>query len=591
MSKRFSSWNEVDKVLTAYIPTSVKEKNIKAKDPRKPVSIVFPYTYSMMEALLTYMTMAYVQDPMFQYEGVEDTDTKGAMLMEMIVRLHCFKTKVALSLHTILRDAFAYGVGIGIPGWRTLYGRVPIKASVIDESGFGQNRLDQVEFVDSLIFEGNELSSIDPYMWLPDPSVSSDNIQNGEFNGWIDRDNYMNLLSQESHDDTLFNVKYLREKQNKRSTFANDQSDRQLKYGGGANTARNLVMSTNPVDTIKMYVNLIPKEWKLGDSEYPEKWFFALASDDVIISCHKANHNHGLYPMAVASPEFDGYSITPQSRMEILYGLQGTLDFLFNSHVANVRKAINDMLIVDPYLINIKDLEDPEPGKLIRLRRPAWGHGVDKVVQQLAVQDITRANISDSAYITQWMDRISGADQSMQGTLRQGGPERLTKGEFQGTRGSAVSRLQRLAMIVGMQFMQDIGTMFAVHTQQYMSKDTYVKIIGRYQDQIETMFGGKNKVRVSPYDLAISYDVIVRDGSIPGGSFSDSWIQMFTTIVQTPELYQQFDIFRIFSYIAQQLGAKNVEDFRKVTQNIQPVVMPDEKVSREVQAGNLVPME
>jgi hypothetical protein len=146
-------------------------------------------------------------------------------------------------------------------------------------------------------------------------------------------------------------------------------------------------------------------------------------------------------------------------------------------------------------------------------------------------------------------------------------------------------------MIVGMQFMQDIGTMFAVHTQQYMSKDTYVKIIGRYQDQIETMFGGKNKVRVSPYDLAISYDVIVRDGSIPGGSFSDSWIQMFTTIVQTPELYQQFDIFRIFSYIAQQLGAKNVEDFRKVTQNIQPVVMPDEKVSREVQAGNLVPME
>jgi hypothetical protein len=120
-----------------------------------------------------------------------------------------------------------------------------------------------------------------------------------------------------------------------------------------------------------MYVNLIPSEWELGSSDYPEKWFFKVAADDVIISCHRANHHHGLYPMAVASSEYDGYSMTPISRLEILKGLQGVLDWLFNSHVANVRKAINDVLIVDPYLVNINDLKDPEPGKLVRLRRPA----------------------------------------------------------------------------------------------------------------------------------------------------------------------------------------------------------------------------
>jgi hypothetical protein len=446
-----------------------------------------------------------------------------------------------------------------------------------------------MNFIDSMIFEGNDLSNIDPYMWLPDPSVSSANIQDGEFIGWIDRDNYMNLLNDEVNDPTIFNVKYLRAKTDKKSSLARDQSDRQRKYGGSTDLSRGMAMSTNPVDTIKLYINLIPKEWKLGTSEYPEKWFFALSADDVITSCHRANHNHGLYPIAVASPEYDGYSITPMSRMEILYGLQGTLDFLFNSHVANVRKSINDMLVVDPFLVNIKDLQDPEPGKLIRLRRPAWGHGVDKVVQQLVVQDITRANISDSAYITQWMDRISGADQSMQGALRQGGPERLTKGEFQGTRGSAVSRLQRVAMLIGTQFMQDIGTMFAVHTQQYMSKETYVKVVGRYKDQLQNIFGQKNNIKVSPYDLAINYDVIVRDGSIPGGNFSEAWLQMFSTIAQTPELYQQFDVFRIFMYIAQQLGAKNVEDFRRVAGQTNVVQSPDEQVVNEVQKGNLVP--
>ena len=593
ISKRFSSWREMDRTLTTYIPLKDKEEALQKKDPSKPVSIVFPYTYSMLEALLTYLTMAFFQDPMFQYEGVEDDDTIGAMLMELVIRLHCIKNKVPLAVHTVLRDCLVYGVGVAIPGWKTVYGRKPIKSTIITQSDLGEQITTDVQMIKSLLFEGNDLSNIDPYMWLPDPSVSSANTQDGEFIGWVDRDNYINLLGNESEPKTnLFNVKYLKSKKDKRSTFALDQSDRGVKFGGSSELNRSMTNSTNPVDVIKMYVTLIPKDWELSEYEYPEKWYFELAADDIIIACEKADHNHGMYPISVASPEYDGYSITPIGRVETLYGLQHTLDFLFNSHISNVRKAINDMLIVDPYLVNINDLKDPQPGKLIRLRRPAWGRGVDKVVQQLVVQDITRANISDSAYITQWMDRISGADQSMQGSLRMSGPERLTSSEFQGTRSSAVSRLQRIAMLIGMQFMQDIGTMFAVHSQQYMSQETYVRIVGRYAEQIKKTLNPKGtNVRVSPYDLAINYDLIVRDGSIPGGNFSQSWIELFKVIGQSPELSQQFDVTRIFMYIAQQLGAKNVEDFRRNMDQIQTQTMPDEQVADQVQRGNLVPLE
>jgi len=225
---------------------------------------------------------------------------------------------------------------------------------------------------------------------------------------------------------------------------------------------------------------------------------------------------------------------------------------------------------------------------LIRLRRPAWGRGVERVVQQLTVQDITRANISDSAYITQWMDRISGADQSMQGALRQSGPERLTSAEFQGTRGSAVSRLQRLAMIIGLQFMQDIGTMFAVHAQQFMSQAAFVQITGRNADQMKAVFGS-DRVRANPEDIMVNYDLIVRDGSIPGGNFSNAWIDLFKVIGTSPELMQQFDVTRIFMYIASQMGAKNVEDFRRNVNQVQTQTMPDEAVQRQVKAGNFVP--
>jgi hypothetical protein len=428
-------------------------------------------------------------------------------------------------------------------------------------------------------------------MWLPDPTVSSVDIQKGEYLGWVERSNYMTLLNDESKlNSNLFNVRYLKEKKNRRSVFALDQSDRQTRHGGSSHLTHDMSGTLNPVDIIKMYITLIPKDWELSDSEYPEKWYFELASDDIIIACEKADHNHGLYPIAVASPEFDGYSPTPIGRLEVLYGLQHTLDFMFSSHVANIRKSLNDMLVVDPYLVNIEDLKDPKPGKLIRLRRPAWGRGVDKVVQQLAITDITRANIADSAYITQWMDRISGADQSMQGALRMSGPERLTMGEFQGTRSSAVSRLQRLAMLIGVQFMQDIGTLFAAHTQQYMSQDTYVKVVGKYEQQLNSVFGKKERVRVTPYDLAISYDLIVRDGSIPGGNFSQSWIELFKVIGTTPELMQQFDITRIFMYIANQFGAKNVEDFKRTVDQTNVNVLPDNVVESQAKAGNFVPV-
>lgn len=594
MSKRYSSWNEIDRILTVYITTDDREEAVKTKDSRKPVSIIFPYSYSMLEALLTYMTMAFFQDPMFQFEGVGPEDIRGAMMLELVVRLHCIKTKVPLAVHTVLRDALGYGIGVGVPTWEHRYGKRPIGTSVVSESPFGSQTQNNVEFVDDLVFEGNALDNVDPYMYLPDPSVSAHKVQDGEYLGWIVRDNLMSLLADErSPQSNLFNVRYLKNIRQRKSSLAIDQSDRNVKYGTG-DSRQVTTDSTNPVDVIYMHVNLIPEEWELGDGEYPEKWLFGLASDEVIISADRVGHAHNMYPVAVAAPEYDGYSGTPIGRLEILYGLQHTLDWLFNSHIANVRKAINDMLVVDPYLVNINDLKDPKPGKLVRLRRPAWGKGVDKVVQQLAVNDITRQNIADSAYITQWMDRISGADQSMMGMVRQQGPERLTRSEFQGTRGSAISRLQRIAMLIGMQFMQDVAYMFATHTQQYLSQETYVQMVGRNQDQLESIFGpssaNKGRIRVTPYDLAIDYDIISRDGSIPGGNFSEAWIQIFKIIATQPELYQQFDLTRIFMYIATQLGAKNVEDFKRNVNRIQGQTMPDETALREEEKGNIVPL-
>lgn len=596
MEPRFDSWNKVDHVLTAYIEADAQEIAVQAKDSRKPVSIVFPYSYAMMETLLTYLMMAFIQDPIFRYEGYSPEDTVGAMLLELVVKRHTEKSKVALNLHTMFRDALAYGVGTVSPAWEVKKGKRVTKQAINLDLGMGQviSRNEKV-MKESITYEGNILRNINPYLYLPDPHVAVHDVQAGEFVGWMVRDNLMNLLSEEENSDYMFNVKYLKQLKNRTSSYYQDYSERTKKTTNKYEPPFD-AESFNKVDLIYMHVNLIPKDWELGTKETPQKWLFCLAGDEVILECRPMDLNHDLYPVAIAAPEFDGYSGSPISRLEILYGLQGVLDFMFNSHVTNVRKAINDMIIVDPQMINMKDLENPEPGKLIRLRRPAWGRGVKDVAMQLKVEDVTRQNIADSAYIVQWMQKVSATDDAVMGSLRTGGPERLTGTEFQGTRAGAASRLERIAKIIGIQAMQDIGYMFASHTQQLMSEDTYVKIIGRYKDDLVKHLGIEPgtpapMAKVSIFDLLIDYDVSVRDGSIPGGNFSEAWLKLFEVIGKTPMLAQQFDVFRLFSHIALSLGAKNIDDFQAKQGAIQTQVMPDEQVQQQAQAGNIVPFQ
>lgn len=587
---RFDSWRRIDQVLTAYIPLDDAEKGLKADDSRKPVSIVFPYSYAMMETLLTYLVMSFFQDPIIRYEGMDDKDVLGAILMEMVVQQQLQRTKAELTLHTFFRDALSYGVAYAGADWIVQKGK-RTRASgggLLDSSGrpVGMNRYTTSE----VVFEGTELTNIDPYRAFPDPYVPAHQVQKGTFFGWMRDTNIMTLQSEEASDPDTFNVKYLQHLRGRRSQFSADNSDRGVKTGEPSRYSEALQSKQDAVDIIYMNVTLVPSEWGLGPETLPEKWIFALAQDEVIIKARPTGYDHDQYPLISCSPDFDGYSAMPLSRLEMLYGLQGVLDFLFNSHMANVRKAINDMIIYDPYLVNGQDLKDPKPGKLIRMRRPAWGRGVSDSVMQLKVEDITRANMADSGFIVQWMQHVSGTDESMMGGLRNGGPDRLTKSEFQGTRSSAISRLERISRVIGLQAMQDLGRQCAHNVQQLMTKETFVKIAGDRQAQLVEEFQLKagSRHKVSPFDLLIDYDVIPRDGSIPGGNFHEGWLQLFNIIMSNQELSGQFDLVRIFKHIARNMGAKNVDDFARRTQ---PTMMSDQSVLDQVKAGNMIPVE
>lgn len=590
MSKKFPTWKKIDESLTAYIPLDDYEKDVLSRDSRKPVSIVVPFSYATLETLLTYDVAAFLNDPIFRYEGMSSEDTIGAAMLEGVVRHQCLWSKVALNLHTMFRDSKVYGFGAVGLDWTRRYGYRTEKkqegfwsalTSAFRPTGFKRVRGER-----EMLYEGNRLVNIDPYSYLPDTDAPIHDPQMGEHVGWIERDNYMNLLKRE-RDGEFFNVKYLRHMASGRSYISRvDDSGREAKHGSSRDIGRS--KQTMPVDVIYMFITLIPKEFELGSSEYPEKWLFVLAGDEVVIQAKPLGLNHDLYPVAVSAPDFDGYSATPTSRLEVIYGLQKTLDWLISSHVTNVRKSINDMLVVDPYLINMGDLRDGKPGKLVRMRRAAWGRGVENAVMQLKVNDVTKQHISDAAYVVDMMQRVSAAVDSVMGIMRTSG-ERRSATESRDSRTGALSRLERAGKVASVQALFDIAYMFGSQTQQLMSKPTYVKITGGDQMRLMADLGVQPGMRakVGPNDIIIEYDVVPKDGSNASAGNPEIFKELFQIIATQPELYQSFDLIRIFKHIARSAGAKNVDEFER----FKPVIAPDQQVQANAQAGNLVPIQ
>ena len=120
MTERHPAWQEIERTLTAYIPSKTKREAEQKGDKTMP--IIIPMSYATLETLLTYMVAAFLQDPIFSYYGTGPEDTVGAFLLERVVQAQCVKMKVGLNLHTLWRDGFAYGIGASPLEWRTHMG-------------------------------------------------------------------------------------------------------------------------------------------------------------------------------------------------------------------------------------------------------------------------------------------------------------------------------------------------------------------------------------------------------------------------------------------------------------------------------------
>lgn len=597
LSKQYPYMRDVDETLSAYIDIDENEQKDLDEDMRIPVSIVIPVSYSMLETMLTYMMAYFVGDnnEIFQIDGRNSEDTIGAIKLERILAVQSQNFKHALSLYTALRDSFAYGFGVVAPIWDSHYFTKEREqttgfTSYIDGT-FKETGVESFS-EDVLAWEGNRLHNISVYDYLPDPMVPIHDIQRAEYVGMVMRTNLSCLLSEEQEmAPERFNGDYLRRINHGRSRYGSDYDKGRNPRVGNSRNNMGSADTSKPIDVIFMYIKVIPKEWGIGDSEYPEKWLFGLAGDDIVIQAQPLGLWHNLFPIGIFAPNFDGYSNAPTSHMTLINGMQRLIDWFFNSHVTNVRKSINDMLIVDPLKINMNDLYEGGPGKIVRLRKSGWGSGVDGAVQQLKIADITQRHVTDAMIVQDLVQRVLGITDQMQGAISDK-KERVQAGEVHAANRSGASRLAKTAKILGLQGMHDLTLLCALQTQQLMSEGTTVKALGRRIEELQAEYGEDvSKISVEPRDIDVAFDIIIGTNGPTGSENVEAWTRLLDMLLRNPEAANslQIDLRRAFLHGFKLAGANSIYEFMQKT-NTSVQVQGEEQIAQGVQSGQLQPV-
>lgn len=561
-----SRWRIAELKSQAYIQLNDSEKVLKELNqdkgkPPKAVSLIIPLTHAINSTIVTYLLQVFAgRRPIFPIQNNKDDTAEVAQLMEMVLQYNADHSRFLKHLHLWLNDGQTYGISIFRVGWEEEKRK---RTRFITNPDGSQITTRNVETT----YQGNRLESLDPFMFYPDPRVPMmDVARKGEFCFWRSYNGKHYLKRMEAAGEYFW-------VDSVPATLPQDtRSSSRARLVGGESTPGLTAESRAEMfyQEDQGTIEIIPKDLGLGESTMPEKWQFTIANRKQIIQAVPFEADHGMHPVAVSEPYATGYGFGQPGMADLIGPMQDLISWFLNSHVDNVRKTLNDMFVVDPMRIEMSDLQKPEPGKLIRLKMPVLGQDMRAAIQQLQVADVTQQHVGDVRELIRIAQMLSAVNDNTMGIQQAGG--RKTATEVRTALEAGASRLSALARIISAQAMVDIREMMCLNIQQYQDQDFWVNVTG--QD------GMNNPVHVKPEMLVGDFNFPVHDGTIPLDKVAllDVWKEIFVVTGQDPALAGRFDRMKMFEYMAELGGARNIDAMK---------IGPDQNMIQQALAGNM----
>lgn len=598
---RYKKWEEADNMDRSFVDTSAVDDKGKKLNPFDRTVFV-PMSRAIKDTILTYFHNVFLGSrPFIPIDGRGPEDVKPAKIQEIILDYQLEQQNMHLVGYRFLNDLIKYGYG----NIKTTYGRIwkwiTRMQPTMRTFPFPHTEHERVK-EQILSYEGPILATGDVYRSFHDPRVPVGDIRSGQFMGWVLKRAFYYLKKMEGN--PYFNLEYLRQI-GREEIFKDELSGGRSRWESmGLTDPENTVTEEqldkmNPSYTMReLAIELIPRKYGLSESNRPEIWWLTTVNNQLLIRADQMIFDHQTLPVVAGEYDYDGYSLYTPGFYEGIKGLQDLLNWIYNSHIDNVRRAVNIRSIIDPEYIRIRDLLQSNPAQVIRMRRSIAeeGRSIDSIFKQLPVVDVTRGHLQDAQLIGDLMQRQAHTPDTLQGVETD---IKRTATEISKLASSGVNILQTLATVIWAQAIKPLAEMCVQNNQQLLSQRRFYRIIGEYAKdliQVDPTYAGGNipAIQAGPEDIQGLFDFPIRDVNLPmkPSDNAEVWADVFKASSSNPIISQQIDVFWIFKQLCESLGIKNIDDARIQigNANINYNVLPDQQIQNRVQAGDLMPI-
>lgn len=558
MEEQYWRWNYAEMRVQAWTPVqdyekimsaSINDKGLINGQPPEPVSVIVPYSYATLHAAATFISQVLLgQKPVFPLIATRGTETDRARMMETALQSNLDASRGQETLWQLCWDPLLYGFAAAKNAWEERSGQ-----TIRWING-------QRETAQETTFAGNVTSSIDPYAFRPDPRVPIHQCNlRGDFMFCVESVSET-ILKDLEKDGMLKWVDKAIETDKTSSRLSVEENRRRIKIGirGEALTTPTNVVGFHNVR--EGTVRLVPKDWKLGDSDRSELWKFTWMEQQ-IMQAEPLGMIHSMHPMVATEPTSFGHDFMSVSMHDMIGPFQDILSWLVSSRMENVRTSINNQFIADPARVEVNDVRASPIGRIIRLKQTAVGLPVRDAIMQLMVQDVTTGHISDIQVMRILADTITGVNDNMRGIQTAGGRRSATEARMAMQNGA--SRLSQMAIRVSAQAFQPLCQQMIMNIQQFMPDKMWIETTG---DD-----GMPSSTTITPDMIVGQFNYQVSDGTLPYDKTAlvETWKEIMFGVAKDPELRQNFALSEIFRYVATLGGAKNIDQFRN-----QPAQLP-----------------
>lgn len=591
MQRLHRQWRKAEEQFIAYAPERDVDamRRMKREQGGQPqyTTVILPYTYAMLMSAHSYWTTVFLsRSPVFQFSGRHGESQQKTQAVEALIDYQMQVGEMLVPLYFWLLDMGKYGIGILANYWTeenttiSKITEVPIVDPVFQmPTGRTKKQMDSQQVRG---YAGNKVVNIRPYDYYPDPRVPLWSVQRGEFVGYLSELSLNELLRGEA-EGRYTNIKALRSIRGGDSfATGREQGSAQVELPNDQNFQLNFsdtLRESGSYGIVTMYVDLVPSDWEVGTSDYPEKWVFTaatsggtvsqgqMASLRMIVGAMPTGSAHNKFPIHIQEMEPEAYAFASRGMPQVMEPMQNTIDWLLNSHMYNVRKTLNNQIVVDPSRVTMKDVTDPKAGGVWRLKPAAYGTDPKLSFAQVAMQDVTAGNMRDIQFFHEFTQRAVGVNDQIMGMVDTGG--RKTAQEVRSSSTFGVNRQKTIAELCSAMGWNSLASQLVQESQQNMDVELKLKIVGDL-----VMEAGQKFLDVTPEDIQGFYDFVPVDGTMPIDRYAQAnlWKEIIQGISSIPQITAQYDLGRIFAWSAQLAGLKNISQFKVqiLPQGVQP---------------------